>query len=258
VILKPRPLAERMVDPRGRPLSQPRIASRHGQRGFIVNPFSFAAAPTDPDFSSVDLLLHFNEGNGATTFLDSSSQARTVTTHGSAQASNTQVQFGVSAYKSTSGVTDYLTATVASVTLSSMTNWTLEGWVYRNGNNNDYPVTFGSGGSNFYVAFLGTVIYVGDGSTNNISGVSGAPSPTTWTHWACVKNGTTYAIYIGGVSKGTSTTALSTGAQTVINVGARPGTSNALAGYMDDFRYTPNVARYTTGFTPPTAQFPDS
>jgi len=82
-------------------------------------------------------------------------------------------------------------------------------------------------------------------------------SLTQWQHIALVKNGTSVTLYKNGTG-GTSTTsssAIGTAGNTVIMAGAVDG-SQAVDGYMQDFRITKGYARYTSNFTAPTAAFP--
>jgi hypothetical protein len=86
-------------------------------------------------------------------------------------------------------------------------------------------------------------------------------SATSWTHLAFVRYGSDFSVYINGV-KNTLSSSLSgsvyNGTEALI-IGAG-GTTGAyvfaLNGYIQDVRITKGVARYTTGFTPPTAAFP--
>jgi hypothetical protein len=43
----------------------------------------------------------------------------------------------------------------------------------------------------------------------------------------------------------------------IIGADGNSPTANRLNGYVDDYRITKGVARYTSNFTPPTAPFPD-
>lgn len=82
-----------------------------------------------------------------------------------------------------------------------------------------------------------------------------------WDHFAIVRNGNTLTLYINGVADGTFNM---TGI-TINGVGnfwwlgsAQDASSNyELNGYIDDFRITKGVARYTSNFTPPTTAFPN-
>lgn len=89
-----------------------------------------------------------------------------------------------------------------------------------------------------------------------------------WHHLAFVRNGTELAVYVDG-DKGAGTAAIGVSdavhrqatAQSYYAIGAFLGTlsrlspTDALPGYMSEFRLTIGVPRYTAGFTPPTAIF---
>jgi hypothetical protein len=96
-------------------------------------------------------------------------------------------------------------------------------------------------------------------SVEQISTAGDLFSLNTWNHVAVCKSGTTTTLYLNGVSVGT-TTASPANSTNFVYVGANlVGTSVywPLNGYIDDFRLTKGVARYTSNFTPPTAPFPD-
>ena len=77
----------------------------------------------------------------------------------------------------------------------------------------------------------------------------------TWTHFAIVKNGTAYTIYIDGVSKATTTSSNTIGTSTaILELGSYLGGQYHSPGYYQDFRITKGLARYTANFTPPTAE----
>ena len=102
-----------------------------------------------------------------------------------------------------------------------------------------------------YVLWLGTTLYVGDASTNNLI-ISNAKPINTWFHVAVVKNGGTYTAYINGTSVGSTTTALQSVTLTTWQIGARPSQGTQLAlGYISNLRITTNAV-YTANFTPST------
>ncbi len=99
-------------------------------------------------------------------------------------------------------------------------------------------------------------------------------SLNTWYHVAAVRDGTTLKLFLNGQDVTDTNTgnydwstinmSLDTGSigQNKVRVGRILGGSNPGAevwyavGYIDDLRITKGVARYTSNFTPPTAQLP--
>jgi hypothetical protein len=79
-------------------------------------------------------------------------------------------------------------------------------------------------------------------------------------HVAVVRNGAGITLYVGGVAWATDATHL--GVQSLwVNtapmcLGANGDGSQNIVCYLDQFRATKGVARYTSNFTPPTAAFP--
>lgn len=83
-------------------------------------------------------------------------------------------------------------------------------------------------------------------------------STATWYHVALVRNGTTVTLYIDGTSRASATGVTATyvySDQATYVMGY--GGLNPPVSYIDDFRITNGVARYTADFTPPTAAFPN-
>jgi len=207
--------------------------------------------PVDPQFGSVSLLLHGNGANGSTTITDSSRFANTVTAVGNAQISTAQSKFGGSSI-ALDGTGDELTTTVDSINIRT-NPFTIESWCYLNSTVNFSLIGVNS---NFYIILAGSNVLVGDAVVNNIS-VSSSILPTSaWFHMALSFDGTTYRLFINGISQATSTTLLKSFSLTAIRIGAYTP-SYALNGYIDDFRITKGIARYAANFTPPTAPFPD-
>jgi hypothetical protein len=145
-------------------------------------------------------------------------------------------------------------------------NFTIEGWFYFNdGTTNADRIIW----SNYASSFTTGSIYFGKHTI--VSGRialwvwnfnSGSPLLTdpsalpnnTWVHLAVVRNGNAWTLYRDGTSVATTTF---TGTSTLNFISYVGGNSNnnTFNGYIDDFRITNGVARYTSNFTPSTAPF---
>jgi hypothetical protein len=148
-------------------------------------------------------------------------------------------------------------------------DFTLECWAYCNNFSSDYRfiakvanissygswqvIVDNSGYPRFYASSAATSW---DVCSNLGGGV--AISTSTWAHIAVTRLGTTFTIWVNGVSAGTTTSSASLyySASVPVTVGGMPDGTRSLSGYIDDPRITKGIARYTTTFTPPTQAFP--
>lgn len=212
-------------------------------------------AAKDPFFSSVSMLLHGNGVDGSQVFTDSSSFARTISVSGNAKISTTQSKFG-GASMFFDGTGDY----AQFATNPSNAAYTVECWCYVS-NIQGYVwflsqhmrISPGSGGW--------TIQYTPD--TPIIT--SKAVSLNTWTHLAfsCSSSTGPARFFVDGVLATTLTEASFTTPTGIMGLAIassldRDTTGPKFNGYIDDFRYTVGVARYTANFTPPTSAYPDS
>lgn len=141
-------------------------------------------------------------------------------------------------------------------------NFTLEGWFWSDGNNNQYQMFFSGratstyrlivfGDNNTIAVYLSTS---GSGWTHYNTNC-GTFKEKNWTHIALVRNGGTVTLYVNG--KGTNvTTSLGSGslaAPTAFFIGSDFQTTNAFGGYVSDARVVKGTAVYSSDFTPPTA-----
>ena len=81
---------------------------------------------------------------------------------------------------------------------------------------------------------------------------------TTWTHIAIVRSGSTITGYLNGTagsSTQTSSTTITSTHDLWIGQGYNSNASGACTFYLDDFRITNGIARYTSNFTAPSAAF---
>lgn len=214
--------------------------------------------------NATNSLLHF-DGN----FTDQQGRVWTPAS-GSASISTLQFQFGGASLHS-SGSTNSCISTpyTSSLDLLSMPAWTIECFAYQNAATPNLRI-FSTGGGT--VAFNGTngihVLLQVIGSTAlNLQVASAATSVTmsgttmptaTWQHVAASYDGTNYRLFQGGVLQTTSPlTGFSrpTGNPNAYIAAVSPTDGNSWVGYIDEFRIS-NVCRYTSTFTPPTAEFP--
>jgi hypothetical protein len=215
--------------------------------------------PVDPQFGSVSLLLHGNGTNGSTTITDSSPTPKTVTAVGNAQISTGIADpFGNSTRGviALDGTGDSLTAPI-SVSSFGTENFTIELWIYKNDN-----VACGiqearlGGATPWLWYFNGSKLEFFTGisyqSTGNV--------PTgQWVHIAVSRASGVLRQFINGnkESENTVTTNLTTAGLSTLLMRALDSNSDKFNGYIDEYRVTAGVARYTANFTPPAAPFPD-
>ena len=189
-----------------------------------------------------------------------------VETIGNAQISTSVVKFGTGSM-SFDGTGDYLhIRNTASSTVFGTGNWTIEGWCYPTLISSSFKVLYVNGYPvQIYQRNSTVEVYVSSSAGSGTYIVSGATGPAsgitvnTWAHFAFVKNGSTYTVYINGIAGTAATSATAIPFPSAINAGIGDvgefGAIYPFTGYIDDIRITNGVARYTAAFTPPTAAF---
>ena len=99
------------------------------------------------------------------------------------------------------------------------------------------------------------MLYFNSGHGGTASSPTGFPTGQ-WMHLAYVRAGATVKIAVNGVF---SAQTINAGAQSMYSsissasLGSLHGYGAYLNGYVDEFRVTKGVARWTSNFTPPTA-----
>lgn len=182
--------------------------------------------------TSVDLNEIAMPKSGNARYVGSSSQALTI-------AANSAFTLGTNDHtiefwmKQTSrGLYDCPFSYYGGATLQATNNY------YLNVGSSQFYLILGAGGSTWAMTMnLGT-----------------APSLNVWHHYAIVRSGTTFTVYVDGISKGSSTGLTnSISAQGgAMNIGYAPH-SGAITGYITNFRYVNGAALYTSNFPVPTA-----
>ena len=236
------------------------------------------AADGDSHFPKVEALLPFDGTNGATSTTDLSDRVNTVTFGGDAEISTAQSKFGGSSL-SLDGNGDY-------VDLPQVTNqfvsedFTIEFWFRINSGAGAGTIgLFGSyytGGGGKGMLMLSSATYnqvyfqwmYGSGSgtdwayLNQTQGTRTALSNNTWYHVAVTRSGNTWRLFLNGTQEDSVTQSdqlTDSGSTTRLgNYGPSATASDGLNGYIEDFRITRGVARYTSNFTAPTSAHPTS
>lgn len=220
-----------------------------------------SVAATDTNINEVSLLLHGDGTNGSTTITDSSLTPKTVTAGGNAQISTAQSKFGGASLLFDGN--DYLSVGAAADFPYGTDNFTIECFIYnttisasnssiysqRNPVSNGLSLRINLSKLDFFINNAGTGLFTG----------STTLSVDTWYHVALTREGTRFKIWLDGNLDATSGVLTQSLTSTQIPyIGTNSSNIAAgIVGYIDEFRITMGIARYTANFTPPTAPFPN-
>jgi hypothetical protein len=231
-------------------------------------------APVDEHYDNVSLLLYGNGTNGSTVITDNSPSPKAVTAVGNAQISTAQSKFG-GASIAFDGDGDRLTAANNSSLNFDSGDFTIELWLYVAGvqtANTDGQrvatlVAYGvnnvtNSGYEFNVDTTANTLSLGRTGTATSAQGNFTFALSTWYHVAYTRAGSTNRLFVDGQSLTLFTNTFSpvTSPTGTLRIGAArlyTGYNQDLNGYIDDFRITKGVARYTSNFIPPTESFPD-
>jgi hypothetical protein len=129
-------------------------------------------------------------------------------------------------------------------------NFTLEFWMYQVSSTGTQVIldAWNNTPTRFLVRTNGTSLqfFTTPGNTSYT-----LPAINTWYHVACVRNGSTFTLYVDGVNRGTFSSAATITASTALWTISRG--AETYNGYLSDIRVTKGYARYTANFTPPTS-----
>lgn len=208
-----------------------------------------------------NVLLHFDGANASTTFTDTgvgTGAPHTFSVTSPAQLDTSQKEFGTASGKF-DGTSGYI-QTPSGTSLNLGTTWTIDFWVRFNAlTANSTPVSriSSAGGTpGWYISINASAKLTWISNANSVLITSTATIlSATWTHVAIVTASGTTTMYINGTSSGTTATAQTDTAVPLV-LGAIFSTGgNYFNGWIDEFRLSPGVARWTTNFTPPTAPY---
>jgi hypothetical protein len=226
---------------------------------------------TDPYWANVGLLVSARNGN----IEDLSTNVHTITKMGTAASvvvSSAAAKFGTNSIKFTASGTGYGVAALkvnqSSTFDISSGNFTIEWWhnAFAAGN---YMDPFGWGSFTFqgYTTSDAFAFEVDQNGASPLQASSSfyATARNTWHHIAIVRNSNNLLLFVNGILKQTIAYSVTVYGPNVkpLAIGDNDAsgtytTSQTWNGYIDEFRITKGVARYTADFSVPTARFPNS
>lgn len=217
--------------------------------------------------SYTKLMLHIDGADASTTFADYSSSARTITVGGNAQIDTAQSVFG--------GASGLLDGVGDSLSVPQSTDFDFGSGDFTV----DFRVRWSTVGKTLFFAKCGTVgsyayAFYYDHAANKLSfwystnGTNESYNPSsatvsfsanTWYHIAVVRNGNALRYYVNGTQLGTDITMSATihAPSTTFLIGRNTNftTSADMNGWLDEFRVSKGIARWTAAFTPPTEEY---
>ena len=214
--------------------------------------------PTTPLTAVANTQLLLSGTNAA---IYDATQNSIIEVNGVVDASTTIAKYGTSMkFDITSSTSDYLVINPVSPTLYQLgsKDFTIECWVRFNSTSGFNTII-----GNWQDASVGLFIagYQGRISvwlTGNGADIEGPfYSVDQWYHVAVVQNATVTTLYVDGVAAGTAPYMQTASTQSTYIGGwiYNGSLTDRLDGYLEDFRITYGVARYTENFTPPTTAF---
>ncbi len=215
--------------------------------------------------SNTKLMLHMNGSDGSTTFTDDSDSAHTITAQADAQIDTAQSKFG-GASGLFDGITDKLTVPNSTDWDWGSSDFTIDCWI-RFSNTGSFNTIFSRGSSVSNYVFLGFV----DSTTLRFRDINGSIiigmdrtvsiSINTWYHVAVTRNGNDFRLFLDGVQQGSTLidSDAITSRTNQIQIGSISvlGASTSIDGWLDEFRISKGIARWTSNFTPPTQEYND-
>jgi hypothetical protein len=162
---------------------------------------------------------------------------------------------------------NYLSVAGSSAFTLGTNDHTIEFWMYQTSRGEyDSPFSYNNGGALFatnnYYLNVGTTQFglnLGAGGSSwafNLDCGTTKPTLNAWHHYAIVRNGNVFRVYVDGTSLANTTSTASIAAQgaTALGIGAQlvNGVYYGTTSYITNFRFVNGTAVYTSNFTPST------
>lgn len=217
--------------------------------------------------------LPFNDASLVTegAFKDRSRFAKRVLNNNSVSTNQNIKQFGDSSGQFTRSSNQFLTVPNTNNAFTfGADDFTIELWAYLNSipSGSGYPAGYwlcgwgnvnSSIGFDFYLTDTNITISIADFASITASGIHNMVTGQ-WYHLCAVRSGTSIKLYVNGIEVASATTSISAcapGSHIAIAAAEPTGaTSGNFDGYIDDFRITKGVARYSANFPKPAAPAP--
>lgn len=233
--------------------------------------------PPDPYINSVSLHIKANGADNGTVFTDSSPNNRPVTRFDTTTAvTKTGIKkFGSASLYLDGSYSNGLTTPLNSLFEFGAGDFTVEGWMYViYGYANNLAIlafngaTYGQyAGWSVWIdnqsggVYTGMEVRLGTGSSTRLEYRSTVSLPiNTWHHIAVSRSGSNLRLFANGVQAGVThnvgSLSVYVPTQGSLGIGGLGNQgSQSFQGYIDDFRITKGVARYTSNFAVPTEEF---
>lgn len=213
--------------------------------------------------SYTKLLVHCNGADASTSFTDVSGSAHTITANGNAQVDTAQKKFGTGAALF-GGATDYLSVPTSSDWHFGSGDFTVDFWL-RFSATTDTQMIYtqrdtGDTQDSHRIFYSSSVLYFGystNGSAFTNLSVAWTPSIDTWYHVAVTRHGNNLRFFVDGTQVGSTKTLSATiwNSTSTLTIGGNQDYSYSVKGWLDEFRISKGIARWTANFTPPTGEY---
>ncbi|WKT59099.1 LamG domain-containing protein [Microbulbifer thermotolerans] len=213
----------------------------------------------DPYFDSVSLLMHFDGGNGSTTFTDSSNSGSVFSATGNARLYTADRRFGTACLQTNGG---YIEGPTSNYWAFGTDDFTVELWIKPDslGTSGYYDSPIGNwvplNGWCFFIRPTGAIQF----QANNSHIVSG-PSVISAGGWHAIRfsrvSGDGY-LFVDGVLVASGSLADDITSSAPVRIGCNGVSStDVFEGLIDEVRITNGVGRSTSNYTPSSNPFPN-
>lgn len=225
----------------------------------------------DANAENVSVLIRGNRTTQtiANSILDDSSNKHGVTSYGNVDISTSEYKYGPSSLVF-DGNGDYLTVPLSNTLDFRSGDFTIETWFkvtqfkgYQAIYSRPKTTADGSGMVLFFDPSNNIVFIAGNSGWSVVIGTA-PPTINVWNHVAVTRSGNVFRFWLNGQLMDSTTNSINFDISTEpAYIGRHPyfpsfNSSQDFSGFIDDFRITKGVARYTANFTPPDAELPNS